>query len=136
MATYHLQIVTPDGLHFDGEAEKLIVRASEGDLCILAHHANFVTTIGKGEAKITVDGQDRYAACNGGMLSVTNGKVRLVPITFEWAEDIDVERAAASEAAAREKLSNPDIAPADKMVAEAKLERALARIKVAERVKK
>ena len=29
MATYHLRIVTPDGLAFEGEAEKLIVRTTE-----------------------------------------------------------------------------------------------------------
>ena len=32
MSTFHLQIVTPDGGFFDGEAEKLIVRASGGDV--------------------------------------------------------------------------------------------------------
>ena len=31
MSTFHLQIVTPDGGFFDGEAEKLIVRAIDGD---------------------------------------------------------------------------------------------------------
>ena len=38
MSTFHLQIVTPDGGFFDGEAEKLIVRAIDGDVCILARH--------------------------------------------------------------------------------------------------
>ena len=36
MSTFHLQIVMPDGGFFDGEAEKLIVRAIDGDVCILA----------------------------------------------------------------------------------------------------
>ena len=36
MSTFHLQIVTPDGGFFDGEAEKLIVRAIDGDVCIPA----------------------------------------------------------------------------------------------------
>ena len=35
----------------------------------------------------------RTAACIGGMLAVADGKVRLVPTTFEWAEDIDLARA-------------------------------------------
>ena len=30
MPTFHLQIVTPDGGFYDGQAEKLIVRAWEG----------------------------------------------------------------------------------------------------------
>ena len=38
MSTFHLQIVTPDGGFFDGEAEKLIVRAIDGDVCLSLIH--------------------------------------------------------------------------------------------------
>ena len=34
--TFHLQIVTPDGLAFEGEAEKLSVRTSEDLISIYA----------------------------------------------------------------------------------------------------
>ena len=71
MSTFHLQIVTPDGGFFDGEAEKLIVRAIDGDVCILARHSPYVTALGTGEARVTIDGKRRRAACAGGMLAVT-----------------------------------------------------------------
>lgn len=93
MSTFHLQIVTPDGGFFDGEAEKLIVRAIDGDVCILARHSPYVTALGTGEARVTIDGKRRRAACAGGMLAVTKDNVRLVATTFEWAEDIDADRA-------------------------------------------
>ena len=35
MTPFKLKIVTPDGLIFDGEAEKLIVRTNAGDVAIL-----------------------------------------------------------------------------------------------------
>ena len=35
MSTFHLQIVTPDGLFYDGEAESISVRAVTGNLTIL-----------------------------------------------------------------------------------------------------
>ena len=41
MTPFKLKIVTPDGLIFDGEAEKLIVRTTGGDICILARHMNY-----------------------------------------------------------------------------------------------
>ena len=69
MSTFHLQIVTPDGGFFDGEAEKLIVRAIDGDVCILARHSPYVTALGTGEARVTIDGKRRRAACAGGMLA-------------------------------------------------------------------
>ena len=102
--SFHLQIVTPDGNFFDGEAESLLVRSVEGDVCILPGHCDYVTALGMGEAQVVTGGARRFGACIGGMLAVTGGRVRLVPTTFEWAEQIDVARAARSEAKAREQL--------------------------------
>ena len=36
MTSYHLLVVTPDGVAFDGECESLIVRTQDGDVEILA----------------------------------------------------------------------------------------------------
>ena len=37
MATpFHLQIVTPDGSEFDGQAVRIIVRTIAGDVCVMA----------------------------------------------------------------------------------------------------
>ena len=38
MATFHLQIVTPDRLVYDGEARQIILRTVGGDAAILAGH--------------------------------------------------------------------------------------------------
>ena len=127
MATFHLQIVTPDGSFYDGEAEKLCVRSSTGELGILANHIDMVTALGMGEARITLNGETRRAACIGGMLAVTGGNVEVVATTFEWADDIDVERAKASEARARAVLEDKTKSEKDLKIAEAKLKRALVR---------
>ena len=133
MSTYHLQIVTPDGERFDGQAEKLIVRTTTGDVGILARHTNFVTALGMGVAKVWVDGAERRAACIGRMLSVLHGEVRLLASTFEWGEDIDVARAKRSEELARSILGDPDRHSAEDVdLAEARLRRALIRQSAAE----
>ena len=84
MNTFSLTIVTPDGLLFEGKAEELIVRTTSGDLGILAGHINCVAPLGMGLATVVAEGKKRYAACIGGMVSVLNGQVKLVPTTFEW----------------------------------------------------
>ena len=127
MTTFPLKIVTPDGLAYDGMAEKVIVRTTAGDVGILAHHTNFVAPIGMGQATIVIDGETKYAACMGGMVSVVDGLVTLVPITFEWGADIDVARAAASERRAREVLDNKTASEMELKMAEARLKRALVR---------
>ena len=131
MATYHLQIVTPDRMVYDGEAEKIILRTVNGDVCILPHHIDYAVPLAIGEAKVT-DGQGntRLAACNNGMLSVHGNEVRVVAVTFEWADDIDLERARRAEESAKEMLDKLQREDQDFIVAEARLKRALTRIQV------
>ena len=127
MTPFSLKIVTPDGLEYDGQAEELIVRTVAGDLGILAGHINCVSPLGMGTATVVIDGQKRYAACIGGMVSVVDGKVTLVPTTFEWAEDIDLRRAEASQERAKTILANSTATDTEIRLAEARLKRALVR---------
>ena len=131
MSSFPLKIVTPDGLLFDGQAEKVIVRTTGGDLAVLAHHINCVAPLGMGRAVVEANGQRRYAACIGGMLSVMEGNVILVPTTFEWAENIDVARAQASQERAEKVLRDKQATDTDIQLAEARLHRALVRKSVA-----
>ena len=63
--TFHLEIVTPDGVSFDGQAESLYVRTQQGDIGILPNHIDYLAALGMGQARVTVDGQTRTAACIG-----------------------------------------------------------------------
>ena len=128
MSSFHLQIVTPDGLFYDGEAESISVRAVTGNLTILPRHINFVTPLGMGAAKVMTNGQPRMAACIGGMLAVTDGQVRVIATTFEWVEQIDAARAQRALERAQQKLAAPDqLSKQELALAEAELKRALVR---------
>ncbi len=132
MTAFQLKIVTPDGMEFEGMAEEVIVRTNSGDLGILAGHMDCVAPLGMGRATFIIDGRKRYAACIGGMLSVSKGAVTLVPTTFEWAEDIDAARADRALERAKAVISSKTAKDTDIAVAEAKLKRALIRKNVAE----
>lgn len=131
MNPFPLKIVTPDGLQFEGQAQELVVRTVSGDMGILAGHINCVAPLGMGMATVVVDGQKRYGACIGGMVSVMNGGVKLVPTTFEWADRIDKARAEASEQRARRIIDDKSSSTTDLRLAEARLKRALIRKSVA-----
>ena len=132
MTSFPLKIVTADGLIYDGSAEMVIVRTITGDMAFLARHINCVAPLGMGRATVVdADGNRRYAACIGGMLSVQNGEVSLVPTTFEWAESIDAARAQLSQERAEKVLGDKEASANDLRLAEARLHRALVRKSVA-----
>lgn len=131
MTSFPLKIVTPDGLEYDGQAEEVVVRTTTGDIGILAGHINCVAPLGMGRATVITEGKKRYAACIGGILSVVNGAVTLVPTTFEWADEIDADRAEASYQRAQNVLHNKDASGTELRLAEARLRRALVRKSVA-----
>ena len=131
MTPFALKIVTPDGLQYEGMAEELIVRTSTGDMGILAGHINIVAALGMGRATVVIDGKKRYAACIGGMVSVVDGAVTLVPTTFEWSENIDQVRAERAAEKAKAIIDNKDSSAMDIQMAQARLKRALVRSNVA-----
>ena len=131
MTPFSLKIVTPDGLIYDGQAEEVVVRTTSGDIGILAGHVNCVAPLGMGRATVVVDGKRRHAACIGGMVSVVDKAVTLVPTTFEWAESIDAARAEASRQRAEQILHRKDASDTEIRLAQARLHRALVRKSVA-----
>ncbi|MBO7184425.1 MAG: ATP synthase F1 subunit epsilon [Oscillospiraceae bacterium] len=131
MATFPLKIVCPEGIKFQGQIQQLNVRTTTGELGILAKHINCVAPLGMGRATIIVDGAARHAACMGGMVSVMNGQVTILPTTFEWADEIDEARAERSHDRAQNVLANKEASKTELLLAEARLKRALVRRSVA-----
>ena len=127
--TFHLKIVTVDGLAFEGEVQRLMFRSTHGDIAILARHINYCTAVGMGTAHVVMeDGSERTAACIGGMCSMMDNECHLLPTTWEWSEDIDVERAEAAKVRAESKLREEKLSEETRLLTESKLYRALVRI--------
>ena len=131
MKSFNLKVVTPDGLAFDSKIESLLIRTDDGDVEFLAGHIDYMASLGTGRARIKQDGKDRYASVSGGFVTVSGGEVKLIAITFEFREDIDLDRAKAARDEANATITS---AKDDKTItlAKSKLQRALSRIGVAE----
>ena len=132
MTPFHLDIVTVYGSFYSAEVESLLVHTDDGDVEILAGHADFLASVATGRARIIeAGGKVRTASCSGGFLTVNKRAVKLVSSTFEFSDEIDLERAVAAkekaERAIERATDNREIA-----MAKAKLQRALSRIEVAE----
>ena len=130
MKEFHLEVLTPDGLAYEGMVESLLVHAIDGDVEFLAGHVDYITTLGIGRARIRIAGKDKFASVSGGFVTVTSGEVKLIATTFEFAENIDIQRAHAAKEKAKESLaSSKDNKSIE--IARLKLQRAITRINVA-----
>ena len=85
MKTFPLKISSPEGDLFSGEAVKIILRTTEGELAILAGHIPFVSSVIECTCKIeTPDGEEKTAHTSGGLLTVSSDRVLFLTGTLEF----------------------------------------------------
>ncbi len=131
--TLRLEIVTPEKLAYADDVDSVVCPGVEGELGVLPHHAPLLTTLGYGELRIRKGGREEYFAIAGGFLQVRPDKVVVMAETADMSSEIDLQRALAAKAEAERALEAGFVEPADLSMARAQLQRALLRIRVAER---
>ena len=90
MSSFHLQIVTPDGSFFDGEANSVVVRTTGGYVSIYPHHTDYIAALDIGRVVVTKDGEPRHEAAKA------RAEARIAAATEE--RDIKLARAKLSRA--------------------------------------
>ena len=130
MTPFKLQILTPDGIFYDGMTENVIVRTTVGDKGILARHEPYVAAIPISKFKVMIDGEFRYGAISSGIIKVSKDKTVILAQSCEWANEIDVDRALKAKDIAEQRIGLYEKTNDHKNldIAEYKLKRALNRI--------
>jgi len=128
-----LEIVTPERQVYSDTVDSVQLPGSEGELGVLPHHAPLVSTLGVGELRFRKDGTEESFAIVGGFLQVRPDRVVVLAETADLASDIDLEKAQQARAEAERALEAGYVEGADLSAARAELQRALIRIRVAER---
>lgn len=131
--TLRLEIVTPERLVYSDDVDAVNVPGIEGELGILPHHAPLISTLGLGELRIRKAGVEEHFAIVGGFLQVRPDKVVVMAETADMASEIDLERAQAARRNAERLLETGFHEEVDLSAARAALQRALLRIRIAER---
>ena len=129
--TLHVEVVTAEREIYNGEADMVVAKGTEGMLGILPRHAALLTTLAIGEMRIKLGDAEEPLFVAGGFLEVRDNVVTVLADTAEHAEEIDEARAEEARRRAQERLeqATSDVERADMLGA---LERAINRIKVAE----
>ncbi|MBE7015935.1 MAG: F0F1 ATP synthase subunit epsilon [Ruminococcaceae bacterium] len=85
MKTFKLVISTPDGDLFSGEAVKVSLRGTEGELAVLANHIPFITSVKPCTCRVEMEnGEEKRVGVEGGLLSVGTDVVTLMSGSAKW----------------------------------------------------
>lgn len=133
MASFNLQIVTPEREVYNESVDSVTLPGLEGSFGVLANHAPLLAALDAGLVRITdSDMRDIRLFVGGGFFQVSKNKAMLLADSAEFAAEIDVDRARRAEQTALDRLAGKlDDVEAKRADAEAALKRARARIRVA-----
>lgn len=134
--TIHVDIVSPEGQLYAGEANMVFAPASEGEIGIAPRHAPLLTTLVPGTVRVQVQGEEEHTFwIGGGALEIQPHVVSILADTAARAKDLDEARAEEAkrqaEAALRESKDKVDLARA-----QAELLQAVAQLRTIERLRK
>lgn len=131
-----LDVVTPDRQLVSELVDIVVATGSEGEFGVLPGHIPFLATLQPGELHYRLGNTVTYLAVSGGFAEVSGNKVTILAEAAELARDIDLERAMRARERAQQRLEqarrDENI---DHVRSEAALRRAMARIRLAEKMR-
>ena len=128
----YLEIVTPERKVLSETVDIVVAPGELGEFGVLPGHIPFLCKLKVGELRYRIGGTARHIAIMGGYAEVLNDQVTILATAAEDAMEIDIVRAKA----ARERAERRIAEARDKLDfhrAQAALQRAIARLKIAER---
>jgi F-type H+-transporting ATPase subunit epsilon len=130
----NLEIVTPDRVVLRERVQSVTAPGAGGSFGVLPFHAPLLAELGIGEFKYRSEsGQEERLALGCGFFQVFNNQITVLADTAERATEIDVERARAALAKAKDTLAGMDeLGGRAREEAQAAYDRAQNRIRVAQ----
>jgi F-type H+-transporting ATPase subunit epsilon len=132
-----LEVVTPKGAIVSDAVDIVTAPGFAGEFGVLANHAPFLSTIKVGTLRYKKDGSEEELMISGGFCEVSSNKITFLVESAERGTEIDVDRALRAKERAEKRLlqAREQQEKIDRTRAEAALQRALARLRIAERQK-
>jgi F-type H+-transporting ATPase subunit epsilon len=136
MDTIQVDIVSAEGEIFSGPASMVFLPASEGEIGVTPRHAPLLTLLKAGEVRVRLpEGEEQSFFVGGGALEIQPKKVTVLADTAARAKDLDEVAANAARQRAEEALSG-QVDKITQAEALAELARAVAQLKMIERLRK
>ena len=129
-----LEVVTPKGAVVNEDVDIVTAPGFAGEFGVLANHAPFLSTIKIGTLRYKKDGSEEELMISGGFCEVSANKITFLVESAERGHEIDVDRALKAKERAEKRLLSAieHQEKINRVRAEAAMQRALARLKVAQ----
>ncbi len=129
-----LEVVTPKGAVVNEDVDIVTAPGFAGEFGVLANHAPFLSTIKIGTLRYKKDGSEEELMISGGFCEVSDNKITFLVESAERGHEIDVDRALKAKERAEKRLLTAieHQEKINRVRAEAAMQRALARLKVAQ----
>ncbi len=90
----HIELVSPERIVYEGDADLIIVRTTDGEIGFQPGHVPFVGNLVPSVVRVALsDGGVQHIAVHSGFVEVSDDHVALLSDVAELAEDIDADRA-------------------------------------------
>lgn len=91
---FHLRIITPSRIFYEGDITKVELTTTEGDIGVLKEHIPLTAVLAPGVCYIyEPDSTIKVAALHTGFVEILQDCVTILAEVVEWPTEIDVERA-------------------------------------------
>jgi len=118
-----VDIVSAEGEIFSGKAEMLFAQAADGEVGIMPHHTQFLSSLKPGTVRVVSGDEEDHFYISGGIIEIQPSVVTVLADTAIRANDLDEAEATAAKQRAEEAMDNAktetDIARAQVELAEA-----------------
>ncbi|OZA74839.1 MAG: F0F1 ATP synthase subunit epsilon, partial [Thiotrichales bacterium 39-47-5] len=122
-ATMQLDIVSAEGEIFSGKVDRFFAQAANGEVGVLPHHTQFITTLKPGEVRVMSGDEVSYFYVSGGVLEIQPDVATVLADSALRAKDLDEAAAQEAMARAQEAMDNAktdlDVTRAQNALAEA-----------------
>lgn len=132
--TLHVQVITPEKVIYEAEADEIVIPTITGEITVLPQHVPVLTQLGPGELTIKVHGKSEHLVVVGGFVEITPKEVTILADYAAHGKDISESQAKEAKERA-EKMMKESTSQKDFAIAEGELRKALLELRIAGKVK-
>ena len=126
-----LKVVSPYEVFYEGEVDRVVIPASDGQFGILPGHSPFVVALTPGITRFNIDEESNAFVISEGYAEIASHTVLIVCNAAEWPESIDTERAEKALERATKRYNSVTSTEEQRFYAKHAILRAKARIQIA-----